>query len=136
MPQTLYFGHPINTYDTPLEEKIENELQALFPRHNILNPNQKVHEEGYQQEKRNSGNGMLYFFEKVLPQADKGIFLPFTDRKFSTGQFKEAEYLFQNNKPIYEIFMVGNLYGTLPLSLDKTRQLSVSETRKRIKKPY
>lgn len=132
----LYFGHPTNTYNTTLETQIEEVLQTTFPKHQIINPNQKVHELGYQSHKKELGNGMTYFFERVLPEADKGIFLPFRDRKFSAGQFKEAEYLFQQNKPIYEIFLVGNLYGTMPLTIDKSRQLSVDETRKRVKQPY
>lgn len=134
--KVMYFGHPTNTYDTQIESKIEKTISSIFPKYRILNPNTQEHALGYKSFKEKYGDGMLYFFTSVLPKSNAGVFLPFEDKKFSTGQFREAEFLDGMNKPIYEVFPAGNMFGIMPLRLNYDRRLSVDETRKRIQSQY
>lgn len=35
---SIYFGHPMNTYNTPLEERLLQQIQSQFPNASIVNP--------------------------------------------------------------------------------------------------
>ncbi len=72
---------------------------------------------------------MLYFFEEVLPMMDEGVFLPFDDGMFGAGVYKEAKFLEDAGKRIWEIDVEG---GLSELVLDESRKLSVEETRERV----
>jgi len=125
----VYFGHPVNIYGTTAEQLLINAIQKGFPGWHIENPNQPQHGEGYQRFKVEKGNGMLYFFEEVLPQMDAGVFLPFDDGMFGAGVYKEAQFLIDARKPVYEIDQDGGLSN---LVLNETRKLSIEETRARV----
>jgi len=43
----IYYAHPINTYGTDLEKKDLDTLSKLG--FTILNPNELIHQEGYQE---------------------------------------------------------------------------------------
>ncbi len=126
----IYFGHPIHLYGTPKEAELIRQIQSAFP-HSVENPGAKLHQEKYKEYAEKTGNGMNYFFEEVLPLMHAGIFLPFEDGKFGAGVFKEATFLKEKSKPIWEINQDGlvNIIDTL----DAKRALSVEETRKRLK---
>ena len=86
---------------------------------------------GYQKYKLEKGNGMLYFFEEVLPLMDIGVFLAFQDGMFGAGVYREAEFLEDSGKPIFEIDSKGEISD---LILDASKFLSVEETRARVYK--
>lgn len=129
----LYFGHPINVYDTELETKLCEEISKIFHHlgWDIENPNKQKHQDGYQLWLKTKGNGMKYYFEEVLPACHGGIFLPFRDGAWGKGVFGEAEFLFSLGHPIWRIthdFTITKLDD-----LSKVRVLSVEETRLRIR---
>lgn len=105
----LYFGHPINLYDTPLEAELVAEIRRLFPDWEIVNPNSPEHQAGYaayeQTRKDADGKptGMGYFFEEVLPTCDGGVHTPFRDGMFGKGVFGEAEWQQQRGLPTWEL---------------------------------
>lgn len=136
----IYFGHPINVYDTKLENRLLRRISEVFPSWFIENPNEEYHQEGYKLWKKLHGNGMLYYYREVLPTCSAGVFLPFRDGKWGTGVFGEAEFLFNRGLPIFQIDT--QCIVTKIDSIDTLQVLSIEETRERIKtksgeiKPY
>jgi hypothetical protein len=95
--RVLYFAHPVNTYNTRLEQDMICLITASFPDFIIENPNQSHHQIGYAEWKERLKNtlsqGMNYFFDVVLPNCDAGtIALPFLDGKFGAGVAGEIIY--------------------------------------------
>jgi len=122
---SLYFGHPVNTYGTALESELIKKREEIFPVHNIENPNQKKHSEGYKEK------GMDYFFKFVLPNCDAGIFLTFRDGKWGAGVGKEAKWMLENGKKIWKINHNGD--PSYLNNIPDSNILSVEETRERIR---
>lgn len=128
-PKVIYFGHPVNTYDTNLEKQLLNAIQTTHPSHCIENPNQPHHSEGYRQK------GMVYFTEEVLLDCDIGIFLAFRDGYWGAGVFKEAKEMHKAGKKIFEIYQRGNYWYIEPMHIEVSEKklLTVEETRARIR---
>ncbi len=131
MKPKLYFGHTVDIYNTPKEQELIAAIERALPEYEVENPNHPLHEEGYQQYKKEKSSGMKYYFEKVLPNMNAGVFQPFADGMFGAGVFGEAKFLHEQGKPIYEITLEG-VVSTL--KLDASRALNVEETRKRVYK--
>jgi hypothetical protein len=125
----IYFGHPVNFYGTPKEEDLVRIIERHFPQYLVENPNQPHHQAGYREWKERTGNGMDYYFQKVLPGMAAGIFLPFEDGMIGAGVYGEAEFLAANGKPLHEISLEGAIRG---LALDPARKLSIEETKLRV----
>lgn len=130
MKEKIYFGHPINTYNTELEKFLLDEIRRFFPQSDIENPNQPIHQEGYMAYKKTQGNGMEYYFKEVLPSCSGGIFLPFRDGLFGAGVWGEAEFLSASSRPLWKINPDG---GILPLRLEEMVMLSIKNTIARIR---
>jgi|APSaa5957512622_1039677.scaffolds.fasta_scaffold101085_1 hypothetical protein len=144
----LYFGHPVNVYGTKAEQGLLEIVAREFPNHNILNPNQPCHQEGYKKyrelsipqdvlEKSNltDKRGMNYYFLEVLPGVQDGAFLSFEDGMFGAGVYGESEFIKEaNGGQIYEIGIdcVGTGIYVARMKLDERRMLSVDETRERV----
>ena len=124
----IYFGHPINCYDVPLEIELIKIIEREFPTFQVENPNRPHHQEGYRRYSR-QGRGMDYFFQEVLPGMAAGVFLPFEDGMFGAGVWGEAEFLHRQAKPIYEISVEGTIGNMV---FDLARKLPVEETRARV----
>jgi len=131
MTNKMYFGHPINAYNIPLESELMARISQTFPGWYIVNPNQEHHQKGYQSWKTKYGNGMDYYYKEVLPSCRIGIFLPFRDGSWGAGVFGEAEFLDQRGSLIYQIThdMVISRIG----DLSRINVLSIEETRLRIR---
>mgnify|MGYP001562707402 FL=1 len=130
MKGRIYFGHPINTYDTQLERFLLAQIAACFPNLEIENPNQKHHADGYRRYSASGGKGMDYYFREVLPACTEGIFLPFRDGAWGAGVFGEAKYLADRGCPICQMTHEGFISS---VDLDSIRALTVEETRFRIR---
>ena len=131
MIKRLYFGHPINVYNTELETRLLEKIKTEFPDWEIENPGLPHHNDGYKEYQERTGRGMNYFFEAVLPKCHGGIFLPFRDGAWGKGVFGEAEFLSKNKFPIWEITTEGEIFSEINLELVKV--LTVEETRARIR---
>jgi hypothetical protein len=125
----IYFGHPISFYNTPVQSFLIDKISLAFPETEIVNPGLKIHGENYKKWKAETGNGMNYFFQEVLPSCAGGVFLPFEDGMFGAGVFGEAKFLSGLDRLVCEIDFEGSIS---PFTLDESRCLSVEETRKRV----
>ena len=130
MPKHLYFGHPINTYNSTLEERLLRQISLSFRGWGIENPNQKHHQEKYEQWKKKTGNGMSYFIKRVLPNCNGGIFLPFRDGAWPSGVFMEAKFFADRNFNIWTISPDGAITN---LDLSNYSSLSREETISRVR---
>ncbi len=104
----LYFAHPVNTYNTPLEERAIRLLERFFPTARIENPNQPHHAAAYQeykkkQEDQRTGRGMRYFFDVVLPACNGCGAMPFLDGKIGAGVAGEAAHFIEKGQPVYMV---------------------------------
>lgn len=126
----LYFGHPVNVYNTELERELVKIIMEKLPGWEIENPSQPHHEEGYQNWKARTGNGMDYYTMEVLPGCHGGIFLPFRDGMWGAGVFAEAKFFADQGRPIWEISPTGAIASP---KLMIVHPLSVKETRLRIR---
>lgn len=124
----LYFGHPLSTFDTELEDELIDSIEEAFPGYTVENPNQPQHIQNYE-EWAEDGSGMEYYFEEVLPEMDAGVFLPFEDGSYGAGTAAEAEFLAERDRPVYEIGYNGVIRK---LDIDEMDVLSVEETRDRL----
>lgn len=133
MTQFLYFGHPVNTYDTELEQFLISSIELHFPEHNIINPAKPHHAAAYQDWKARTGNGMRYFLEEVVPACQTGVFLPFRDGAWGKGVHDEAQVLVTLERQIWRIDLSGAIHLTrLPPAV---KVLTVPETIQRIRTP-
>lgn len=125
----IYFAHPVNSYNTSLEEQLVSIIENSLPEYEVLNPNQQKHQIGYQIYKKQTGNGMAYYYSKVLPRTSAGIFLPFPDGTFGAGVGGEAKWFMEHNKPTY-VISPGGLITMQEIELNKI--LDVPATIKRV----
>lgn len=134
MIQKLYFGYPINVFDTELEKFLLQCLNSVFRKwYEIESPNCEKHQRGYQLYKQETGNGMDYYSKEVLPTCSAGVFLPFIDKMFGKGVFTELTYFLERNSPVWEVNHRGIIASIFNFDSVQTRVLTVEETRERIR---
>jgi hypothetical protein len=132
MNQLLYFGHPVNTYGTSLENRLIQLILERFEGAIIENPNMPEHQKGYEEWKATHDNGMAYFTEIVLPRCIGGVFLPFRDGAWGAGVHKEALWFAARGLPVWSIDTDGVIIHFLP-SDSNLKVLTPEETRLRIR---
>lgn len=134
MDRSLYFAHPINVYGTELEQKLLRALAARFPEWTIVNPADPEHGEAYERRKRETGKGMGYFLEEVLPKCHGGVIMPFRDGKWGIGVFKEAELLENRGCPLWLITCRCSIARTSATEAkENNRILTIEETKARVR---
>ena len=131
MPR-MYFAHPINVYDTPLEAFLLERIRRTFPSWEIENPNRPHHQRGYQERLAKTGRGMDYYYEDVLPLCNGCIALPFIDGAWGTGVFGESKHLARLGAVTFRISHRGVIR---PMIFRRQNVLTVDETRSRIRTP-
>jgi len=130
MKPKLYFGHPINVYDTKLGAWLKEKIAKAFLGWEIEDPSQPQHGEGYQRWKEKTGNGMEYFFQVVLPHCTAGVFLPFRDGRWGAGTYGEAQKLHAQECQIFQITPDGYI---TQVDINSIQPLTIEETRVRIR---
>ena len=93
----LYFAHPINTYDTPLENKMLELIRWHFPVFDIENPNQPKHQENYKK------GGMDYFYGVMNGCKGGSVAAPFLDGVVGAGVAGEMIYHLNAGKAVWLI---------------------------------
>lgn len=131
---SFYFAHPINVYNTPLEDDIVSLITQRLPGTVVENPNQLHHRKGYEEWKKRSedartGAGMGYFFEVVLPACNGCVALPFLDGKVGAGVAGEIAFFIKREQPVY--FVEPESGAVRPLT-GKEKQLIVEWSGKRL----
>ena len=127
----IYFGHPVNTYNTNKEKEWIFAIKQHFPEDTVENPNQPLHQENYRYWKKHFGDGMDYYFRVVLPFIEESVSASFEDGMLDAGVYGKAEFLKKRGKLLYEInwdCLISKLI------LDPKRKLSIEDTRKRVYK--
>jgi len=127
----LYFAHQVDLFNTKKEEELVKTLEEVFPEYEIYNPNQEHNQENYKLWKEETGSGMNYYYDVILPHIDAGAYISFQDGMIGAGAFHEMEYLFREDKPIWEIDWNHDIEKIN--FLDYSRKLSIEETRARYK---
>lgn len=132
----IYFAHPVNYYvgsKFNTHGNKENELVEIIFRnlpYAVYNPNQLHNQENYVLWKNETGSGMNYYFDVILPHMDAGIVLPFEDGMIGAGAFGEIEKFVLSSRPAYEITESGII--TPIKKLDYSRKLSIEDTQLRV----
>ena len=114
MPKALfkpvYFAHPINSYDTHLEDaaiRFIADKVAGGVVQRVENPNQPHHEARYREYSKRaklSGTdhkGMNYFYDEVLPKCGSCVALPYLDGKLGLGVAGEALWFLDHSLPVW-----------------------------------
>lgn len=120
----IYFCHPINTYNTIVENYVINFIEKLIPDCEIINPNQIEFQERYKIE------GMSTFLN-IIDNCDRIYVLPFYDDTIGSGQIKEIEYGLSTGKRVIILKLFSQLeeiWSTEHLSI-----MNIQETRKKLK---
>jgi len=126
--RAVWFAYPKIYWDTEREQKLIKSIRSKLKKCYVETANVSGHEKSYRKWKKDTGNGMQYYFKCVLPRMDAGVYMPFEDGMFGAGAYEEAEILDRNEKSIYEINLRGKIKE---LVLDESRRLSIDDTRKR-----
>jgi hypothetical protein len=122
----IYFAHPINTYNTPLETKVLELIQKEFPNKTIFNPNHPYIEHLYKKKG-------IEVFRELVELCDSLICLPFKNGEIGAGMAKEINWAFEKNIPCYYIReispshplryeRINTLFGYIILSIEQTRE--------------
>lgn len=104
----LYFGHPVNTYNTPVEDAVIELIRYHFPGVEIDNPNTPEYQERYDKLKESTGGthgahrGMDVFYETIKDD-DGCVALPFLDGRMGLGVAGEAQKTLVYGKTVWLI---------------------------------
>ena len=105
----IYFAHPLNVYDTPLEAAMEILIREALPEYEIESPSKPHHQKGYEEWKertalnRDKHNAMAYFYEVIMPQCFGCVSLPFLDLRMGLGVNGETKNTIERGEPAYFI---------------------------------
>jgi len=104
----LYFAHPVNTYNTPLERAILTLIVHHFPEAEIVNPNTTEYQKMYAEIKAATGGthgahkGMDIFYH-LLEELDGCVSMPFLDCRMGLGVAGETQKTVRAGKSAYLI---------------------------------
>jgi len=104
----LYFAHPVNVYDTPLEGAMLRLIANRFPGAKIINPNTAECARMYREMKVSTGGthadhkGMDIFY-KMLEDLDGCVSMPFLDCRMGLGVAGETQKTVKSEKSAYLI---------------------------------
>lgn len=112
----VYFGHPVDIYDTEKEAELEQAIDNEFDGY-VVNPSRNHYQQCYDE------FGIDYFLDHVLQNIDVGVFHPFDDGTYGAGQAAEIAELIDRYKPVYEIDDSGAIDElVIPLPVRETRE--------------
>lgn len=136
-PLVLYFAHPINIYNTPLEESAVQLIKRELPGVIVENPNQPQHARGYEEWKKRSEDqrtqrGMGYFFEVVLPACNGCSAMPFLDGKIGAGVAGEVAFYVERGEVVYCVELEKK---SVRLFADRERRLIAGWAKMRLTAP-
>lgn len=133
---TIYFAHPINTYNTEYEEMAIESIKSRFPNSIILNPGEQQYQDGFKDYVNNSPKEYMGYFRDLVNTCSVVVFLPFRDKKIGAGVRYEIYHLHQRFDEIYEIDPEDFSIRKVNMEYVDENTLSIDETRRRIKEEY
>lgn len=108
MGKRLYFAHPVNVYNTPLEQAMLTLIAHCFPGYEIVNPNTPEYQRAYEKVKATSGGthgahkGMVVFYE-ILEGLSECVSMPFLDGRMGLGVAGETQKTVKSGKTAWLI---------------------------------
>lgn len=124
MKTRIYFAHPINTYGTILEDYF---LEYFSRDHlEIVNPNQPIHQEGYEKE------GMEYF-KRLVQSCDKLYAIGFPDNTIGAGIAKEMNWMKEKGGVVLFLPFFTKYEEMVVPCENQFKVLTVEETRQKLK---
>ncbi|PJE51463.1 MAG: hypothetical protein COV29_00550 [Candidatus Yanofskybacteria bacterium CG10_big_fil_rev_8_21_14_0_10_36_16] len=114
----MYFAHPVNTYNKPVEKAfVKLIVGTLFGSNSdfIENPNQPHHQVGYDKwarrkvESSTNHKGMNYYYEEVLPHCTNCVAVPFLDGRLGLGVASEAKWFLERNQYVWLVIPIQNV---------------------------
>lgn len=140
----IYFAHPVNVYNTPLEGAMMVLIAHCFPEAEIVNPNTPEGQKAYEEAKAASGGthgdhkGMDVFY-KMLESLDGCVSMPFLDCRMGLGVAGETQKTVKAGKyawliePLHELTAIeiemfvanpqNGLFRIRPLTEEEVRLL-------------
>lgn len=120
---TLYFAHPISTYCSAEEDRALAVLaQEGFE---VTNPSDRQHQEA-------CGNDMLKW-AALAGTCDALALLPFADGAIGAGVRKEADTVWAQGKPLFELIADGSTLTPVTQWPGPRVVLDVEQTRERLR---
>lgn len=110
--EKIYFAHPVNMYNEPLEAAFEKLIALHLADGNVSlieNPNQPCHQVGYDKyakrlkESGTNHKGMNYFYDEVLPNCSGCVGVPFLDGRLGLGVAGEMKWFIEHNKWVWTV---------------------------------
>jgi hypothetical protein len=98
MKMKLYFAHPMCTYNTIIEEFYLEMLTINYGEdYEIVNPNQKIHQDACDL----LGDNSMSYFEGLTKSCDALVAMSFPDKTLGAGIAKEIEWMWEKNGDIW-----------------------------------
>lgn len=120
---TLYFAHPISTYCSAEEDRALDVLsQAGF---DVTNPSDRPHQEA-------CGNDMVKW-AALAGTCEALALLPFSDGAIGAGVRKEADAVWAQGKPLFELSADGSTLTPVAQWPGHRTILDVEQTRERLR---
>ncbi len=133
---TIYFAHPINTYDTKYESLSISSIKDMFPKSTIINPGEEFHINSFKDYVSNDPEEYMGYFRDLVNTCSVIVYLPFTDGKIGAGVRYEIFHLHKRFDEIYEINPNDFTIRKVSMGYVNDNTLSIDETRQRIKQEY
>lgn len=132
--RSFYFAHPVTQYGTPVENEVEHAFHERFPDARVENPNQPVHQEGFNRRARldpvgTDEPGMSYFVD-LCSRQDGVFFTTFSDGSVGAGVAREVGTFLARKAPVYYFNPRTREFTPTPEGVKNFKVLSLDETRK------
>jgi hypothetical protein len=131
----VYFAHPINTYQTEIEDiclyLIKDKLTDK-----IINPGDIMIQKTFADYRAEHPDDYMIFFKDLESTCDAIVYLPFRDGMVGAGIWYEVKEMNIKGGNIYEIDLENDEIKKIDFEYVDNKKLTVEDTRIRIKKSY
>lgn len=117
--KVVYFAHPVSHYNTLVEEKcievIITNLDVSSIDFELVNPNNQLFQNVYDNRKKNDHPDRFQFFLEIVEGCDYIIGSTFMDGKIGFGVYGEMEHGLMKSKRTYLIDTSTPIYSFFPI---------------------
>lgn len=131
----IYFAHPINTYNTPIEKDCIDAIELKFPGFTIINPSDIKYQNEFSDYRSKEKENYMPYFKSLVDKCSIIVYLPFQDYKVGSGVYYEICSI-ENKNNIYQIDAIEFNISKVSMEYVEDNKIDVDETRKRIKSKY
>lgn len=131
----IYFAHPINTYETPVDEKCVQIIKDNLG-DQIINPSDPLIQRTFASYRKENPDTYMEFFKDLVSSCDTIVYLPFSDGMIGAGIWYEVKNVYKKGGKIYEIDLPTESLSEVDFPYVDSNKLTVEDTRIRIKGAY